>query len=100
MKLNFSPKFAQRMFEGEGGTYYSWSSTEYELLKEAKVGGGRLVLQPRGFAFPHYADSNKIGYVLQGLSTLLSPPPSSFLFLILSWFRDGLVYTGLYLKIR
>ena len=78
MELNFSPKFAQKIFDGEGGTYYSWSSTEYELLKDAKVGGGRLVLQPLGFAFPHYADSNKIGYVLQGLSTLLSPPPSSF----------------------
>ncbi|KAL6329337.1 hypothetical protein AAG906_017641 [Vitis piasezkii] len=66
MELNLAPKFSQKIFEGEGGTYYSWSSAEYELLKEAKVGGGRLVLQPRGFALPHYADSNKIGYVLQG----------------------------------
>ncbi|XP_059596942.1 glutelin type-A 3-like isoform X1 [Vitis vinifera] len=66
MELNLAPKFAQKIFEGEGGTYYRWSSAEYELLKEAKVGGGRLVLQPRGFALPHYADSNRIGYVLQG----------------------------------
>ncbi|KAJ9687417.1 hypothetical protein PVL29_016060 [Vitis rotundifolia] len=66
MELNLAPKFAQKIFEGEGGTYYSWSSAEYELLKEAKVGGGRFVLQPRGFALPHYSDSNKIGYVLQG----------------------------------
>lgn len=66
MELNLAPKFAQKIFEGEGGTYYSWSSAEYELLKEAKVGGGRLVLQSRGFALPHYSDSNKIGYVLQG----------------------------------
>ena len=66
MELNLAPKFVQKIFEGEGGTYYSWSSAEYELLKEAKVGGGRLVLRPRGFALPHYADSNKIGYVLQG----------------------------------
>ena len=60
MELNLSPKFAQKIFEGEGGTYYSWSSSEYELLKEAKVGGGRLVLQPRGFAFPHYSDLIKL----------------------------------------
>ncbi|CBI23794.3 hypothetical protein CK203_100896 [Vitis vinifera] len=66
MESNLSPKFAQKVFEGEGGSYYSWSSTEFELLKEAKVGGGRLVLQPRGFGPPHYADCNKIGYVLQG----------------------------------
>ncbi|RVX04626.1 hypothetical protein CK203_023481 [Vitis vinifera] len=45
MELNLAPKFAQKIFEGEGGTYYRWSSAEYELLKEAKVGGGRLVLQ-------------------------------------------------------
>ena len=56
MALNLAPKFAQKIFEGEGGTYYRWSSAEYELLKEAKVGGGRLVLQPRGFALPYYAD--------------------------------------------
>lgn len=67
MESNLPPKFAQKVFEGEGGSYYSWSSTEFELLKEAKVGGGRLVLQPRGFGLPHYADCNKIGYVLQGL---------------------------------
>lgn len=70
MALDLSPKFAQKIFEGEGGEYYSWSSSEYGLLKEAKVGGGRLVLHPRGFALPHCADSIKIGHVLQGLHSL------------------------------
>ncbi|KAK9287260.1 hypothetical protein L1049_015673 [Liquidambar formosana] len=66
MELNLSPKTAQKLFEGDGGSYYSWSSSDFPLLRDAKVGAGKLVLQPRGFALPHYADSSKIGYVLQG----------------------------------
>ena len=61
-----TPKFAQKVFEGEGGAYYSWSSSEFPILGEGKVGAGKLVLQPRGFALPHYAGSSKIGYVLGG----------------------------------
>lgn len=64
MGLDLSPKFPQkRIFEGEGGSYDTWSSSE---LAELKVGGAKLALQPRGFALPHYADSSKIGYVLKG----------------------------------
>ncbi|KAJ9158591.1 hypothetical protein P3X46_024156 [Hevea brasiliensis] len=64
MDLDLSPKFPQKtLFEGEGGSYKAWSSSE---LAVAKVGGGKLLLQPRGFAFPHYTDSSKIGYVLEG----------------------------------
>ncbi|XP_050272646.1 glutelin type-B 2-like [Quercus robur] len=66
MEFDLTPKFAQKLFEGDGGSYYSWSSSEFPLLRETKVGAGKLVLQPRGFALPHYADSSKIGYVLQG----------------------------------
>ncbi|KAH7835540.1 hypothetical protein Vadar_027077 [Vaccinium darrowii] len=63
----FSPRPADTtIFEGEGGSYRSWSSSNFPLLGEAKVGAGILVLHPHGFALPHYADSNKIGYVLQG----------------------------------
>lgn len=63
----FSPRPADTtIFEGEGGSYRSWSSSNFPLLGEAKVGAGILVLHPQGFALPHYADSNKIGYVLQG----------------------------------
>ena len=56
----------QTLFEGEGGAYYSWSSAKSPLLSEAKIGAGKLVLQPYGFALPHSADSPKIGYILQG----------------------------------
>ncbi|KAJ6301513.1 hypothetical protein OIU77_015758 [Salix suchowensis] len=66
MDIDLSPKSAQKLFEGEGGSYYSWSSSGFPMLGEQKVGAGKLVLPPRGFALPHYADSSKIGYVLQG----------------------------------
>ena len=66
MEFDLTPKFAQKVFEGEGGAYYSWSSSEFPILGEGKVGAGKLVLQPRGFALPHYADSSKVGYVLGG----------------------------------
>lgn len=64
--MDLKPRSAEKLFEGEGGEYYSWSSKEFPLLSESKVGGGRLVLRPGGFALPHYADCAKIGYVLQG----------------------------------
>ncbi|KAG6793864.1 hypothetical protein NC652_004142 [Populus alba x Populus x berolinensis] len=66
MDFDLSPRSAQQLFDGEGGSYHTWSSSEFPLLAEEKVAAGRAVLQPRGFALPHYADSSKIGYVLQG----------------------------------
>ena len=66
MEFDLKPRFGKKIFEGEGGEYYNWLGSDFQLLRESKVGGGRLVLQPRGFALPHYADSSKIGYVLQG----------------------------------
>ncbi|KAL5857051.1 hypothetical protein ACOSQ3_004521 [Xanthoceras sorbifolium] len=76
MEMDLSPKSAKPMFEGEGGSYYSWSSSEIPLLGEAKVGAGLLVLKPAGFALPHYADCSKVGYVLHGehgVAALVSP---------------------------
>lgn len=64
--MDLTPKQAQKLFEGDGGAYYIWSSSDVPALVEAKVGAGKLVLQPHGFALPHYADSSKLGYVLQG----------------------------------
>ncbi|KAG5058228.1 Glutelin type-A 2 [Glycine soja] len=66
MELDLTPKTAEALFEGDGGGYYTWSSSQVPLLAKNNVGAGRLVLQPRGFALPHYADSSKIGYVIQG----------------------------------
>ncbi|KAL3538549.1 hypothetical protein ACH5RR_001915 [Cinchona calisaya] len=67
MAFNLSPQFPDvTVFEGEGGGYYTWSASKFPLLSEAKLGAGKLVLQPRGFALPHYSDCYKIGYVVQG----------------------------------
>uniref|UniRef100_A0A2C9V5S7 Cupin type-1 domain-containing protein n=2 Tax=Manihot esculenta TaxID=3983 RepID=A0A2C9V5S7_MANES len=64
MDLDLSPQYPQnKIFEGEAGSYEAWSSSE---LAELKLGGSKLVLHPRGFCLPHYADSSKIVYVLQG----------------------------------
>ncbi|KAM1225812.1 hypothetical protein PS2_044029 [Malus domestica] len=63
---DLTPKSAQKLFEADGGAYYIWSSSDAPVLAEAKVGAGKLVLQPHGFALPHYADSSKLGYVLEG----------------------------------
>lgn len=64
--MDLTPESAQKLFEGDGGAYYIWSSSDAPVLAEAKVGAGKLVLQPHGFALPHYSDSSKLGYVLQG----------------------------------
>ena len=61
--MDLTPKSAAKAFEGDGGGYYIWS---FPALGEANVGAGKLVLKPSGFALPHYADSAKLGYVLQG----------------------------------
>ncbi|KAJ1405395.1 RmlC-like cupin domain superfamily [Sesbania bispinosa] len=77
MELDLTPKTAQTLFEGDGGGYYIWSSSEMPLLAKTKVGAGRLVLQPRGFALPHYADSSKVGYVIQGTDGVVGMVPSN-----------------------
>ncbi|KAJ7946629.1 Glutelin type-A 2 [Quillaja saponaria] len=64
--VDLTPMTAQIASEVEGGKYESWSSSKFPLLGKTNVGAGRLTLQPRGFALPHYADSSKVGYVLQG----------------------------------
>ncbi|KAI9103608.1 hypothetical protein K1719_023231 [Acacia pycnantha] len=65
-KMDLTPKKAEAIFEGDGGSYYLWSASHVPTLANNNVGAGRLLLQPQGFALPHYADSDKIGYVLQG----------------------------------
>ncbi|XP_027348449.1 11S globulin seed storage protein 2-like [Abrus precatorius] len=66
MELDLTPKTAEALFEGDGGGYSTWSSSQMALLAKFNVGAGRLLLHPRGFALPHYADSSKVGYVIQG----------------------------------
>ncbi|KAI3715708.1 hypothetical protein L6452_22694 [Arctium lappa] len=58
-------KADQMVYEGEGGAYYAWTPSKSPLLSESKLGAGKLLLHPLGFAFPHFFDSSKIAYVLQ-----------------------------------
>ncbi|XP_014506003.1 legumin B [Vigna radiata var. radiata] len=66
MAIDLTPKKAEALFEGDGGGYYTWTTSQVPLLAKEYLGAGRLLLQPRGFALPHYADSSKLGYVIQG----------------------------------
>ncbi|XP_065638235.1 11S globulin seed storage protein 2 [Quercus suber] len=66
MEFDLKPRFAQNVFKGDGGALYSWSSSEFPFLGKGKVGANKIVLRPRGFAFPHYSDSSKIAYILEG----------------------------------
>ncbi|KAH6770119.1 hypothetical protein C2S52_014922 [Perilla frutescens var. hirtella] len=71
MELNLLPQKANTtVFEGEGGAYYAWTAAKTTAVVQAAVGAGKFVLQPRGFAFPHYSDTSKIGYVFQGTCTV------------------------------
>ncbi|KAG4206279.1 hypothetical protein ERO13_A03G000051v2 [Gossypium hirsutum] len=66
MNMDLSPKFPATFTETEAGVYYHWAAADSQVLGEAKVAAGKLVLKPRGFALPHYADCSKVGYVLEG----------------------------------
>ncbi|KAI3755214.1 hypothetical protein L1987_55010 [Smallanthus sonchifolius] len=64
-------------FEGDSGGYYVWSNAKTPLLSESKVAAGKLLLHPLGFALPHYADCNKVGFVLEGTITVGLVAPNS-----------------------
>ncbi|KAJ8485541.1 hypothetical protein OPV22_018026 [Ensete ventricosum] len=66
MAAYLSPTLSKSIFEGAGGSYATWSGADLPLLTDAKLGGGKLVLKPLGLALPHYSDSSKVGYVLEG----------------------------------
>ncbi|XP_073127028.1 cocosin 1-like [Henckelia pumila] len=68
MELNLAPQASDNtLVEVDGvGAYYEWTPAKSPILKAGKLGAGKLVLQPRGFALPHYSNCAKIGYVIQG----------------------------------
>ncbi|KAF5450549.1 hypothetical protein F2P56_030884 [Juglans regia] len=66
MELDLSPKFAQRVYGGDGGSYYAWSPSELPMLRQGNIGAAKLALGKNGFALPRYSDSAKVAYVLQG----------------------------------
>ncbi|XP_073011696.1 11S globulin seed storage protein 2-like [Typha latifolia] len=70
MAVDLSPKAGKAIFESDAGAYVAWSSADQPILTDMKVGAGMLVLQPQGLALPHYADSPKFGFVLEGKATV------------------------------
>ncbi|KGN57581.1 legumin J [Cucumis sativus] len=66
MELNLKPMDPSNFFTGEGGSFHKWFPSDFPIISQTKVGAGRLLLHPRGFAVPHNSDSSKVGYVLQG----------------------------------
>lgn len=71
--------------ETDGGAYYTWLDSDTSsspVLDQSKIGAGKLVLHPRGFALPHYAaDSYKIGFVIQGIYITIFFYKSNYFFI-------------------
>lgn len=63
---DMSAKPGKAIVQSDAGSYVAWSGAEQPAVAAEKLGCGLLVLKPLGFALPHYADSSKFGYVLQG----------------------------------
>lgn len=66
MAVDLSPKLSKKISEVAGGYYAAWSGADQPALIDAELGAGLLTLKPLGFALPHYTDSSKSGYVLEG----------------------------------
>lgn len=66
MDVDLTPRLAKKSYSGDGGAYYTWSSSELEMLEKAKIGAAKLALEKGGLALPSYSDSAKMAYVLQG----------------------------------
>lgn len=54
------------LYSGEAGFYKLWDPSKLPVLAECNIGAAKLCLKKDGFALPHYADSSKLAYVLQG----------------------------------
>lgn len=66
MEIDLSPKLAKKVHEGDGGSCYAWAASELPMLGEGNIGAAKLALEKNGFVLPHYSDSSKVAYVLQG----------------------------------
>ncbi|KAF6143048.1 hypothetical protein GIB67_041116 [Kingdonia uniflora] len=69
MEFDLSPKLANKIYGGNGGSYSAWSPSELAMLRQGNIGASKLALNKNGLALPHYSDSAKVAYVLQGSGT-------------------------------
>ncbi|MCL7051118.1 hypothetical protein MKW94_005086 [Papaver nudicaule] len=65
MEIDLTPKSSKYVYGGEGGSYFSWSPSDYE----GNTGASKVILQKNGLAMTSYTDSAKVAYVLQGSGT-------------------------------
>lgn len=61
-----TPKLAKQVYGGNGGSYHAWCPNELPMLRQGNIGAAKLALEKNGFALPHYCDSARVAYVLQG----------------------------------
>ncbi|KAJ3692886.1 hypothetical protein LUZ60_011981 [Juncus effusus] len=66
MAVDLSPKTGNALFDSDAGAYYAWTGANQPILKEKNLCAGRLVLKPLSLAMPHYSDSQKFAFVLEG----------------------------------
>ncbi|KAJ4725890.1 Glutelin type-A [Melia azedarach] len=66
MEIDLTPKLAKKVGGGDGGSYHTWCPNELPMLRQGNIGAAKLALEKNGFCLPHYSDSSKVAYVLQG----------------------------------
>ncbi|KAM7496597.1 hypothetical protein LguiA_021011 [Lonicera macranthoides] len=66
MDIDLSPKLPKKVIGGDGGSYLAWCPKELPMLEKGNIGAAKLGLEKNGLALPHYSDSAKVAYVLQG----------------------------------
>lgn len=67
MEIDLTPKLAKKVGGGDGGSYHTWCPNELPMLRQGNIGAAKLALEKNGFCLPHYSDSSKVAYVLQGI---------------------------------
>lgn len=67
MDIDLSPKLPKKVIGGDGGSYLAWCPKELPMLEKGNIGAAKLGLEKNGLALPHYSDSAKVAYVLQGI---------------------------------
>lgn len=67
MEIDLTPKLAKQVYGGNGGSYHAWCPNELPMLRQGNIGAAKLALEKNGFALPHYCDSARVAYVLQGI---------------------------------
>ncbi|CAN0853978.1 Glutelin type-A 1 [Linum grandiflorum] len=66
MDVDLSPKLPKNVYAGDGGSIYAWCPDDVLMLRRGNIGAAKLSLRKHALSLPHYSDSSKLVYVLQG----------------------------------